>query len=119
MPTATAQLVTLSVLGPAGLVPFAINRVGTSHMFLWAMGMVSALYYGMPVISGVSAPDIQHFWLRAVAMLLIAAVIGMFAGSVLSMIVLPTLASHAASFCTALHRAAPCRAVWHVLPLQL
>lgn len=93
-PTQEGQLIILCVLGPLALVPFAANRVGTSHLYMFAMGLVSCLYLGMPILAGWSAPDITTLWTRAVGFVLVAALIGMFAGSVLSMIVLPSLASH-------------------------
>jgi hypothetical protein len=42
----------LCVLGPLAIIPFSIVRVGTGHLYLWAMGMISALYVGMPIIAG-------------------------------------------------------------------
>jgi hypothetical protein len=93
-PTPEGQLIILCVLGPLALVPFAANRVGTSHLYMFAMGLVSCLYLGMPILAGWSAPDITTLWTRAVGFVLVAALIGMSAGSVLSMIVLPSLASH-------------------------
>lgn len=93
-PSKTAELVVVSVLGALALIPFAVNRVGTSHLYMFAMGMISCLYLGMPILSGWAAPTISILWTRAVGFVLVAALVGMFAGSVLSMIVLPTLASH-------------------------
>lgn len=52
MPTPEAHMAVLCVLGPLAVVPFAIVRVGTGHLYLWAMGMISALYVGMPIIAG-------------------------------------------------------------------
>jgi competence protein ComGC len=48
----------------------------------------------MPILTGWGAPSITVLWERAVGFVLVAALIGMFAGSVLSFIVLPSLASH-------------------------
>lgn len=96
-PSREGQLIVLCVLGPLSLIPFCINRVGTSNIFLWAMGMISCLYLGMPILNGWAAPDISTLWARAVGFIMVAALIGMFAGSVLSMIVLPSLASHKVS----------------------
>jgi hypothetical protein len=58
------------------------------------MGMVSALYVGLPIVAGWPFQDVQQFWTRSVALVFLAALIAMFAGSVLSMVVLPSLASH-------------------------
>jgi hypothetical protein len=119
-PNRTAELVVLCVLGPLGILPFAINRVGTSHPFLWAMGMVSALYVGMPMLTGWPAPTIAIMWTRAVGYVFVSALIGMAAGSLLSIIVMPSLASHEARVRALrggagdqpeLRRAAPRRAV--------
>eukprot|EP00775_Hariotina_reticulata_P009285 gene9285-9450_t len=98
------HLVVLCILGPLAIIPFAINRVGTSHWLLWAMGMISALYVGLPILGGFAAPDPATLWIRAVGFVLVAALIAMFAGSVLSMVVLPTLATHQLEddVCTAL-----------------
>lgn len=93
-PTKEGELIVLCILGPAALVPFAINRVSSGYIYLWAMGMISCLYLGMPILTGWAAPDVRTVWERAVGFVLVAALIGMFAGSVLSMIVLPSLASH-------------------------
>lgn len=93
-PTREAELVIDCVLGSLALIPFAANRMGTSHVYMFAMGMVSALYLGMPLLAGWGTPDIVTLWKRAVGFVLVSALIGMFAGSVLSMIVLPSLASH-------------------------
>lgn len=93
-PTQEGKLIMLCVLGSLALIPFAINRMGTSHIYLFAMGMVSCLYLGMPLLAGWAIPDYTMLWQRAVGFVLVAALIGMFAGSVLSMIVLPSLASH-------------------------
>ena len=54
-PTPQAHVAILATLGPLAIVPFAVNRVGTSHLFLWAMGMVSALYVGLPLLAGAAA----------------------------------------------------------------
>lgn len=95
----TVELVVLCVLGPVGILPFAINRVGASHLFLWAMGMVAALYVGMPILTGWAAPDVATVWVRSVGFIFVSAFIGMFAGSALSVIVLPSLASHQVCAC--------------------
>jgi hypothetical protein len=58
------------------------------------MGMVSCLFLGMPILTGWGAPSIMVVWERAVGFVLVAALIGMFAGSVLSIVVLPSLAGH-------------------------
>jgi len=89
-----AHLVVLCLLGSLSIIPFAINRVGTNHWLLWAMGMISALYVGLPILGGFAAPDPATLWISAVGFVLVAALIAMFAGSVLSMIILPTLATH-------------------------
>jgi hypothetical protein len=52
MPTPEAHMAVLCVLGPLAIIPFSIVRVGTGHLYLWAMGMISALYVGMPIIAG-------------------------------------------------------------------
>jgi EamA domain-containing membrane protein RarD len=52
MPTPEANMAVLCVLGPVAIIPFSIVRVGTGHLYLWAMGMISALYVGMPIIAG-------------------------------------------------------------------
>lgn len=96
-PDRTVHMILLCVLGPLAIIPFAIVRVGTSHLYLWAMGMVSALYVGMPIIAGFPLHDLGRLWMRAVVFILVAALVAMFAGSVLSMLVLPSLASHAVS----------------------
>lgn len=93
-PTAEGRLVVLCVLGPLALIPFAVNRMGTSHLYLFAMGMVSCMYLGMPILTGWGAPDIATLWERGVGFILVAAMIGMFAGSALSIVVVPSLASH-------------------------
>ncbi|KIZ00884.1 hypothetical protein MNEG_7079 [Monoraphidium neglectum] len=93
-PTPLGHLLILATLGPLVLIPFAANRVGVGHPFLWAMGMVSALYVGLPIVAGWPFQDVQQFWTRSVALVFLAALIAMFAGSVLSMVVLPSLASH-------------------------
>lgn len=111
-PSQEGTLIMLCVLGPLALIPFAINRMGTSHLYMFAMGMVSCLYLGMPILAGWAIPDFATLWQRAVGFVLVAALIGMFAGSVLSIIVLPSLASHkvrrfhgAAAACVAHHAA--------------
>ncbi|KAF6256506.1 hypothetical protein COO60DRAFT_100118 [Scenedesmus sp. NREL 46B-D3] len=94
MPSPEAHMVVLCVLGPLAIVPFAVARVGTGHLYLWAMGLVSALYVGMPIIVGFPLRGVAELWVM-VLFIIIAALVAMFAGSVLSMLVLPTLASHA------------------------
>ncbi|WIA41085.1 hypothetical protein OEZ86_004716 [Tetradesmus obliquus] len=93
MPTPEAHMAVLCVLGPLAVVPFAIVRVGTGHLYLWAMGMISALYVGMPIIAGYQLATVAQLWMLVV-FVIIAALVAMFAGSFLSMLVLPSLASH-------------------------
>jgi hypothetical protein len=46
--------------------------------------------------AGFPLPSVVHLWMLVV-FIIVAALVAMFAGSVLSMLVLPTLASHAVS----------------------
>jgi hypothetical protein len=111
-PSQEGTLIILCVLGPLALIPFAINRMGTSHLYMFAMGMVSCLYLGMPILAGWAIPDFATLWERAVGYVLVAALIGMFAGSVLSMIVLPSLASHKVRSWATPVPAGVCACVW-------
>lgn len=46
------------VLSSLGLGLLAVNRVGTDPPYLWAVGMISCLVYGIVIISGEFVPPV-------------------------------------------------------------
>ncbi|KAG2487709.1 hypothetical protein HYH03_013708 [Edaphochlamys debaryana] len=83
----------ISLLSAAILAVLIINRMGTQPPFLWVLGMVSCLSYGLVVLNGLWQPDRGLIWRQAVGTMLQGMVVGAGTSAVMALVVLPTLAA--------------------------
>lgn len=85
--------VALCLLGPAVMPVLVICRVAAQPPYLWAMGMISCLVYGLTLITGRAAFPIDRFWGSTVAFVLVVALLSAGVAVLASLLVLPTLAT--------------------------
>ncbi|KAG2487722.1 hypothetical protein HYH03_013721 [Edaphochlamys debaryana] len=83
----------ICLLSAAILAVLTVNRMGTQPPFLWVLGMVSCLSYGLTVLAGLWQPDRGLIWRQAVGTMLQGMVVGAGTSAVMALVVLPTLAA--------------------------
>eukprot|EP00198_Chlamydomonas_reinhardtii_P010260 XP_001699597.1 predicted protein [Chlamydomonas reinhardtii] len=83
----------LCCLSAAVLAVLVVNRMGANPPFLWVLGMVSCLAFGLTTIVGQFVRDHGALWRDVVGHLQLAMAVGAGTAAVMGVVVLPTLAA--------------------------
>ncbi|KAG2431911.1 hypothetical protein HXX76_009402 [Chlamydomonas incerta] len=83
----------LCCLSAALLAVLVVNRMGANPPFLWVLGMVSCLSFGLATIVGQFVPDRGLLWRNVVGHLQLAMAVGVGTAAAVGVAVLPTLAA--------------------------
>lgn len=88
-----AYVVLLCTLGVAVLAVLSINRVAKQPPYLWGLGMVSCIVFGLTLVNGRAVFPIDRFWNVVVASVLLSMVLAVGVVVLVSLLVVPSLAS--------------------------